>query len=74
MSTGDEHLVRMANDIAANTRAGKTEAEAMEAIANHMRRFWSPKMRQRYREICRASPPAGLAPDALGAAERLPAD
>ena len=52
MSSEGEHLIRMAHDIAANTRGGKTDTEAVEAIANHLRRFWTPKMRERLAALC----------------------
>ncbi len=51
-----QHLVQMAHDIAANTRTGKTEAEAASAIADHIQRFWTPKMRQQLLELCRDHP------------------
>jgi formate dehydrogenase subunit delta len=37
-----EHLVSMANDIAANLGF---HADADERIADHLRRFWAPRMR-----------------------------
>ena len=39
-----ETLIRMANQIAANFHA-YPEDEALEAIANHLRQFWEPRMR-----------------------------
>ncbi len=38
------HLVKMANDIANNLGAGKTEEQAAMDIASHMHRFWTPAM------------------------------
>jgi len=38
-----EHLVTMANDIAANLGF---HADADERIADHIRRFWAPRMRK----------------------------
>ena len=37
-------LIRMANQIAANFHA-YADDEAVEAIANHLRQFWEPRMR-----------------------------
>ena len=70
MSTGDEHLVRMANDIAANIRTGKTNDESAAAIANHLRRFWTPKMREKFLELC-TDRATELEADALLAAKYL---
>ena len=41
------HLVSMANDIAANLRF---QADADEKIADHINRFWAPRMRKRLLE------------------------
>ena len=46
MSNSDEHLIRMANDIAANLSPGKSEQKAVEAIAGHIKKFWAPPMRK----------------------------
>jgi formate dehydrogenase subunit delta len=40
-----EHLVQMANQIAQYHEAFPNHAEAIEGIANHLRRFWEPRMR-----------------------------
>ncbi|MGL6159109.1 formate dehydrogenase subunit delta [Microbulbifer sp.] len=40
-----EHLVRMANQIAANLDHGKADEEALEAVANHLSRFWARRMK-----------------------------
>ncbi|MCZ6641429.1 MAG: formate dehydrogenase subunit delta [Gammaproteobacteria bacterium] len=47
--------MRMANDIANNIRSGKTVEESAEAIANHLRRFWTPGMREKFLELCEES-------------------
>ena len=44
MST--EHLVQMANDIGHFFAAESQRAEAIAGIANHIRRFWDPRMRR----------------------------
>jgi len=41
------HLVSMANDIAANL---SFQAQADEKIADHINRFWAPRMRKRLLE------------------------
>lgn len=38
-----DHLVKMANDIAANL---SFQADPDERIADHINRFWAPRMRQ----------------------------
>jgi formate dehydrogenase subunit delta len=44
MSVAD--LVRMANDIGRFFEAGPDRASAVAAIAEHLRRFWDPRMRR----------------------------
>lgn len=39
-------LVRMANQIAANCDAGLDQGKAAAAVADHLRRFWSPTMKR----------------------------
>jgi formate dehydrogenase subunit delta len=41
-----ERLVSMANDIGAFFNAEPDKTEAAKAIANHLRRFWDPRMRR----------------------------
>jgi formate dehydrogenase subunit delta len=41
-----EHLVAMANDIANYFRAQGRE-EAIAGIASHIKRYWTPRMRQK---------------------------
>ncbi len=69
MSSKD-HLMRMANDIANNIRSGKTTEESAEAIANHLRRFWTPNMRKQFLELC-AEGSTELEADILLATKRL---
>ena len=38
-------LVRMANQIAANLDYGSDKNKTVSAVADHLRRFWSPSMR-----------------------------
>lgn len=42
-STETAHLVSMANDIAANL---SFQADAADRIADHINRFWAPRMRK----------------------------
>jgi formate dehydrogenase subunit delta len=62
-----EHLVSMANDIAANLGF---RADADEQIADHIKRFWAPRMRRLLLEYA-AGNGEGLSPDMAGALEKL---
>jgi formate dehydrogenase subunit delta len=42
-----EHLVKMANDIGDFFRSEPERKEAIAGIANHISRFWTPRMRQK---------------------------
>jgi formate dehydrogenase subunit delta len=41
-----EHLVSMANDIGNFFNAEPDKSEAAKGVANHLRRFWDPRMRR----------------------------
>lgn len=41
-----ERLVRMANDIGNFFKAEPDHALAVEGVANHLKRFWDPRMRK----------------------------
>lgn len=41
-----EHLVKMANEIGSFFAAGNDDATAAGLIADHLRRFWDPRMRR----------------------------
>ena len=41
-----ESLVRMANDIGHFFAAEPKRADAIAGVANHIRRFWDPRMRR----------------------------
>jgi formate dehydrogenase subunit delta len=41
------HLVRMANDIGNFFRSEPVHKEAVAGIANHIVKFWTPRMRQK---------------------------
>src|ERR1700691_6079460 len=44
---GAEHLVKMANDIGNFFRAEPEREDAIAGIANHIAKFWTPRMRQK---------------------------
>ena len=54
-----EDLMHMANQIAANIQADTEEAAVM-AIADHLRKFWEPRMRRDLRTAITAGEAAGL--------------
>ena len=67
MSAGTTaNLVRMANQIAANL-AVQGEAEAIAQTAEHIARYWDPRMRAAIDQ----ADPAGLSPIARAALARL---
>ena len=41
-----EHLVTMANDIAAFFQKSADEGEAARSVASHLQRYWDPRMRK----------------------------
>jgi formate dehydrogenase subunit delta len=65
---GDEHLVKMANQISDFFRL-KPEEEAIAGAADHIRKFWDPRMRAKLATYL-ANGGEGLKPLALKAAER----
>ena len=62
-----EHLVSMANDIAANL---SFHADADEQIADHIKRFWAPRMRKLLLDYA-AGNGEGLSPEMAGALAKL---
>jgi formate dehydrogenase subunit delta len=46
-----EHLAQMANDIGNFFRAESNRDDAISGIANHINRFWTPRMRQKLLEF-----------------------
>lgn len=66
-STEIDHLVSMANDIAANL---SFQANADERIADHIKRFWAPRMRSLLLEYA-ANDGSGLSDALLPALEKL---
>ncbi len=66
-----ESLVRMANDIGHFFAAEPQRADAIAGVANHIRRFWDPRMRRQIAAHL-ASGGEGLEPLAREAISSLP--
>ena len=47
----DQHIVNMANQIASFFQAYPDQTEATEGVSGHLKKFWSPKMRVKLKEI-----------------------
>ena len=47
-----DNLVRMANRIGEFFEAMPDRADALEGIANHLRKFWDPRMRREFLGLC----------------------
>lgn len=62
-----DHLVSMANDIAANLAC---HTDAADRVADHLRRFWAPRMQALLTEHVRGGG-QGLEPVAREALEKL---
>jgi len=65
--TETDHLVSMANDIAANL---SFQPDAEERIADHITRFWAPRMRRLLLEYA-ANDGAGLSAVLQAALQKL---
>jgi formate dehydrogenase subunit delta len=65
--TEKDHLVSMANDITANLGF---QADAEQRIADHIDRFWAPRMRRLLLEYA-AEDGGGLPPKLLAALDKL---
>jgi formate dehydrogenase subunit delta len=46
MNTELQHLIKMINQIADNVAMGESVEQAAAKVADHLRRFWAPSMRQ----------------------------
>lgn len=66
-NTETTHLVSMANDIAANLNF---QGDAAEKVADHINRFWAPRMRQLLLEYA-ANDGQGLSEALLPALEKI---
>lgn len=65
-----EHLVTMANDIAAFFQKAAEPDEAAQSVATHLHRYWDPRMRKLIVEHAQ-SDGAGLSPLARDAVQIL---
>jgi formate dehydrogenase subunit delta len=70
MSHNEPAEIRMVNDIIVNFGYLPTE-QAAAAVANHVKRFWDPRMKSRLVELA-AADPEHLDPVAVAAAALLP--
>jgi formate dehydrogenase subunit delta len=73
---GVSHLIKMANDIGHFFQAEDRREDAVVGIASHIRKFWSPRMREKLLQyVARPADPELPALDALAreAMERLAA-
>jgi formate dehydrogenase subunit delta len=68
-----ERLVSMANDIANYFHSEPDREAGIDGIANHIRRFWEPRMRQKIIAPVRAHGGEGLHDLARAAVDRLAA-
>jgi formate dehydrogenase subunit delta len=57
-----EHLVKMANDIGNFFRSEPVHKDAVAGIANHIAKFWTPRMRQKLTAHIKAHGDADLDP------------
>jgi formate dehydrogenase subunit delta len=55
-----EHLVKMANDIGNFFRSEPERADGIAGVANHIAKFWTPRMQQKLLEHLRAHGDADL--------------
>jgi hypothetical protein len=67
-----DKLVKMANQIAANSDYGSDKAKIAAVVADHLRRFWTPEMRAAIveghaKKLIDLSPMAARAVELLGA-------
>jgi len=66
-----ERLVVMANDIANFFAAEPDRAVAIEGVANHLKKFWAPRMRRTIVAHVREHGGAGLSELARAGVERV---
>ena len=67
-----EHLVKMANQIEAFFKAQANPDLAVDGIADHIKRFWDPRMRKQIKAHVETGG-EGLGQRAMEAIRRLPA-
>ena len=66
-----ERLIDMANDIANFFAADPDREAGIEGVANHLRKFWEPRMRKQLIEHVRTHGAAGLSEVAHAGVARL---
>ena len=66
-----ERLVAMANDIANFFVAEPDRQTAVDGMANHLKKFWEPRMRKQIVAYAQAQGAAGLSSLASAAVARL---
>ena len=64
-------LIKMANEISAFFAAETDQEQAVRAVANHLQRFWEPRMRAQIIAYCEQRQGAGLVDLAKGAVALL---
>ena len=70
MSVGADKLIRMAEQISANVSIDDDNEQVGKRLAQHMQRFWDPRMRAEFLSHARAAPGA-LSPPLRAAAQCL---
>jgi formate dehydrogenase subunit delta len=70
MSHNEPAEIRMVNDIVLNLNYLPTE-QVVTAVAEHVRRFWDPRMKRRLIDLV-AAEPDDLDPVVVAAAQLLP--
>ena len=68
-----EKLVEMANDIGNYFRSEPDHAEAVAGIANHLQKFWDPRMRSQFLEYYNTGG-EGIEPIVREALDKIKAD
>ena len=66
-----EHLLKMAQQISQVFEALHDEAEAVAGIAQHIERFWAPRMQHALWAHLDAHPDAAMSPRLRAALQRL---
>lgn len=66
-----QHLVKMANDIGLYFAAYPDRAQAERDVANHLTKFWDPRMRAQIVAYVRDNNGEGLSDISLGAVRQL---
>ena len=63
----NQNIVNMANQIASFFEAYPDHGEALEGLSGHLKKFWSPKMRVKLKEIVDKGEVDNIHPLVLGA-------